>query len=270
MPPKKISGKAVWAVSISVVIIVGLLMVLYLAQNSDDVQDSIVLPTEQEYAPSDVVIVPEDQDISSNSSFYEVTNENVLLALRSLNRPTSYHQTYVVTVGSDDLRAVHHVDLWINGDLLHAETSNDTETRCLISDGTNAYMWYKGEDIPLSLQLQNGQQIEDLLGLPDFDAYLSLSDQSVVDSDYLVLEDPSVQCIYVCAQDDPGSTSRFWVNLENGLLFQADILELSNQVYSVRQSAFEILAAEDEAFADRFLLPDGNAPFSSASRILQP
>ena len=51
--------------------------------------------------------------------------------------------------------------------------------------------------------------------------------------------------------------------------------EKSQQVYDAVLGEFEAayneaLAAEDEAFADRFLLPDGNAPFSSASRILQP
>jgi len=263
MPPKKFSGKAVWAVSISVLAVVAVLIILFMAKGSSDKKETIVLPSAMDSAPSEVVASPE-AEAEPETDFFSVTNENVLMALQSIKRPSSYHQTYVVAVGSDDVQSVRQVDLWVNGPYIHAETSYHNEVRYVISDGSSAYMWYQDHDAVIFVQLQDNLRLEDLLGLPDFDAFLSLTEDDVVDSDYLVMEDPLIQCIYVCAQADSGSTARYWVNLENGLLYQSDVLEQSNQVYSIHQSLYETLAPEDEAFAGCFVLPDGSSPFPTA------
>ena len=270
MSSKKLSSKAVWAVSGAVIIVVVLLISLFLTQSPSADQDSIVLPTTQEDPTAEMVSPSEDESSAYGSDYFEVTNENVLMALQSLNRPYAYHQIYSVTVGSDTERAVRTVDFWVNGQFVHAEIADDQQTRCIVSDGNTAYLWYDTEDTYISVAMLDGMSVEDLLGLPDFDSYLMIQDDTVVDSGYLVLEDPAVQCIYVCTQDDIADTSRYWVNLENGLLYQADVLENSNQVYAIRQTLFETLASEDESFQNRFILPDGSAPFIAAREMPQP
>ena len=270
MPQKKISSKAVWAVSAAVITVVILLILLFIAQKPAVQQESIVLPpaqgtqTEETVSPSDIT------EHNPENQYFEVTNENVLMALQSLNRPVAYHQAYSVVVGSDDQRAVRSVDFWINGPFIHAEISDGQNTRSIISDGSTAYLWYQNEDSYISVSLTDGLAVEDLMGLPDFDAYLMLQQADVVDSGYLVLEDPAVQCIYVCTQDEISGTSRYWVNLDNGLLFQSDVLENSNQVYTIKQTVFEALAMEDESFHDRFQLPDGTKPFIVVREMPQP
>ena len=92
----------------------------------------------------------------------------------------------------------------------------------------------------------------------------------ITDGGYLVLEDPKVQSAYVCCQDELGNTWRYWVNLDNGLLYMADVLEHSTQVYAIRQTYLELLAQEDETFSGRFLLPDGTQPFSEETQTPQP
>ena len=269
MPQKKISAKAVWAVSAAVMLVAVLLILLFVTQKPTAKQESIVLPpaqdnqTEQTTSPSDSL------EPSTENQYFEVTNDNVLMALQSLNRPVAYHQTYSVTVGSDDRRAVRTIDFWINGPYIHAEISGDQDTRSIISDGSTAYLWYQNEDAYISVSLTDGLKIEDMLGLPDFDSYLMIQQPDVVDSGYLVLEDPAVQCIYVCTQDEKSGTSRYWVNLENGLLYQSDARENDKTVYSVVQTGFELLAEEDEAFANRFTLPDGTSPFTAGTELPQ-
>ena len=109
------------------------------------------------------------------------------------------------------------------------------------------------------------------MGLLSPDYLLSIAPEQITDADFLVLEDPQqVQCLYVCSQDAEYVTSRYWIDLGTGLLYKADVLELSKQVYVLKQDSFEQLAAEDEAFSDRFILPDGSTPFSTAAGMPQP
>ncbi len=270
MPPKKLPSKAVWVVSFSVIVVVVLLVLLFLSASPGEAQDSIILPAEQDNTPSDSLILPDQEEPSEDSGFFDVNNDNVLLALQSLDRAGAYHQSYTVTVGSDDIQSVQNVELWINGNYVHAEVSDDSQTKHLISDGETVYIWYNQETHVVSVMLEDGMIVEDLLGLPDLDAYLQVPQDEVVDSGYLVLEDPQVQCIYICMQNDLVDTVRYWVNLENGLLYQSDVLEESDRVYAIHQTFFETLAVEDEIFRDRFVLPDGSVPFTAARTVLQP
>ena len=269
MTPKKFSGKAVWAVSVAVVLVVFLLILLFVTQAPTQ-EETIILPSVSDVPKKDDSDITDPEEGLVQNDVFEVSNDNVLMALHSLVRPFSYHQTYTVTVGSDALQSSNVVELWVNGPYVHAEISDSQFTRCLISDGTMVYFWYKNDDAVISVSLEDGMILEDLLGIPNLDAHLALEQSAVIDSDYLVLDDPKVQCIYVSAQGENRVTVRHWVNLENGLLFQSDILEDGNQVYVIRQTSFEILAAEDESFLNCFILPDGSKPFTAASRMLQP
>lgn len=269
MAPRKISRKAIWAVTGAVLLVAALLAAFFLTQSNSSQQEGIVLPSQEHShtGQSGPATRTGDED---QSAYYEVTTENVSTVLESLSRPTAYHQAYTVTVGTDDVQAVRQVELWINGPYLHAEVSDGQRTRSLISDGTTACLWYEGDESWLQLTLSDGTAAEDLLGLPARDVYLTLDRSTIVDAGHLVLEDPAVQCIYLCTQDETTDTARYWVDLENGLLYQADVLEDSHQVYSIRQTQFEMLAVEDESFRDRFLLPDGTAPFTAAREVQQP
>lgn len=269
MAPRKISRKAIWAVAGAVVLVAALLTAFFLAQKTGASPEGIVLPS-QDAQPAGQEASSDKTGTEAESDYYEVTVGNVCTALQSLNRPTAYHQTYTVTVGADEVQAVRQVELWTNGQYLHAEVSGDQQIRSLISDGETAYLWYDSEENWIQVKLESGTTAADLLGLPEFDAYLTMEQDSIVDAGYLVLEDPAVQCIYVCTQNEISDTSRFWVDLQTGLLYQADVLEESRQVYSIRQTQFEMLAVEDESFRDRFLLPDGTAPFIAARAVQQP
>lgn len=270
MPSKKFSGKAVWAVSVAVILVVILLIALFLSQAPSSQQESITLPPEQEMPQIDISAESEKPLPEDEHAFFEVTNDNVLMALQSLSRPMAYHQAYNLTVGSDDVQAFRAVELWVNGSLIRGEVSSENETRILITDGSTAYLWYENGETVISVEMDDSVSIEDLLGLPDFDSHLTIKPETVVDSGYLVMEETQIQCIYVSTQSQSGETARYWVNLESGLLYQSDMLEDSTQVYTLRQTMFETLALEDESFADCFVLPDGTSPFTVGTKTLQP
>ncbi len=270
MPPQKRSGKAAWAVFAALAAVALLLVLFFLTQKPSGQKDGIVLPEPPDTPQQGTISEPGIEDEPNNSQFLEVTNRNVLAALQSLSRPAAYQQIYKVSVGTDDAAYVYQVMLWVKGALLHAEISDGTQVRSVISDGNTAYIWYDNDQSAISVTLEQGMGTEDLLGLPDFDSYLTLSQDEVADSEYLFLEDAQIPCIYVCAQQDSQYSSRYWISLNTGLLFRSDVLENSNRVYEIRQQLYETLALEDETFNDRFLLPDGSDPFTAASKMLQP
>lgn len=268
MSSKKRSGKAVWIVASAVILTMLLLLTLFITQTAPDRQESIVLPPASGANGGN----QEQTEISDSQSehFVAVSNENVAAVLRTLNRPAAYYQSYKVTVGGSSKQHTKNVNLWINGNLFHAEVTEDGQKQNLITDGVTVHLWYDDGKQPISLELPQGVTPEDLLGLPDLNAYLKISQDTVTESDYRVLEEEQVQCIYVCTQDADSIVSQYWVNLENGLLYQADTKDSDKSVYTVVQTAFDQLSVEDEDFSGRFVLPDGSAPFTAETEALQP
>lgn len=257
---------SILAVFIAVLLVLVILLAFFFQSSYGQKNETIVLP--------DPPAAPSVQDAAEEppaDDFVQVSTDNVLSVLEHMSRPSSYHQVYTVTVGADETQAAHVVELWVNGPLVRAEISNGIQTKTLLTDGSMAYLWYEGDLQPLSLTLDESVSMEDLLGLQSYDYLLSIEPEQIQDADFVVLDDPEqIQCIYVCSQDAAYVTSRYWVDLETGLLYKADILELSKQVYALRQDLFELLAEEDEAFSDRFCLPDGEMPFVKETETPQP
>lgn len=266
MDHERHSYKPLLAVSIAVLLVLVILLAFLFENRHGKGRDSIILPD-----PPAENVVQEPTEQSSADDFVQVSADNVLSVLRSMSKPASYHQNYTVTVGSDETQATRSIELWVNGKLTHAEIFDGIRTKTILSDGSTAYLWYNDETEALSFPLEQTISPEDLLGLLSPDYLLSIAPEQIKDADYLVLEDPQqVQCIYVCSQDAEYVTSRYWIDLDTGLLYKADVLELSRQVYVLKQDAFELLASEDEAFSDRFLLPNGTAPFATGTETPQP
>ena len=252
---------------LGVVVIAGLLFAAFTLSQSDKRQESIVLPPDTSVEPQPQPETPQEEE----NTFAQVTKDNVRSVLeRTIQRPDAYHQSYTVTVGADEAQSARTVELWVNGTLLHAEVSDAARTRTLLTDGRTAYFWYNDSTDYLTLTLDEGVDPWALLGIPNYDYLAVLASSTITDADFLVLEDPQVQSIYVCCQNDQVVTNRYWVNLDNGLLYMADVLEESRQVYSIRQVFYEALASEDEAFSNRFILPDGARPFSEGGKTQQP
>lgn len=258
-------SKSILAVSVAVLLMLTVLLAVFFENRARKEKKAIVLPD-----PPQEVSVPEKTEETSPDGFVQISRDNVLSVLQNIHKPSSYHQVYHVTVGSDLAQAVHRVELWVNGDLLRAEVSDDVQTKNILTDGSTLYLWYNDEEQAASVALRESAVVENLLGLLSYDNLLTLEPEQITDADFLVLEDPTLPCLYVCSRDAVYVASRFWIDLETGLLYKADILEQSRQVYTLLQENLELLAEEDEAFRDRFCLPDGTVPFSKTEEMPQP
>lgn len=261
MARKPFSNRTGWMAAAAALVVVAVLMAAFFLSQSRTPQDGIVLPQE----PTTGSQTPAAPEETEEEDFAQVTPDNVLTVLReTISKPAAYHQSYTVSVGADDAQSQRSVELWVNWPLVHGEVSDADRTKTILSDGTTAYLWYNSDPNYVTVTLSSAVEVWDLLGLPSYDYVSTMETAVITDADYLVLEDPQVQSVYVCCQEGD-VTWRYWVNLENGLLYMSDVLERSTQVYLVRQTYLELLAQEDETFSGRFLLPDGTDPFEAAS-----
>lgn len=265
-------NRSAWTGLIAVLLVVGLLLTFFLLQQSRPQEEKIVLPTGP-YQPAG----QPGPEKAPETSFLEVTPSNVLSVLQIMGRPASYHQIYTITTGGDDAQSGCTVELWCNNELLHAELFDGRRTKTILTDGQSAYLWYHGDENVAAIKLDYSATTDELLGLPTYENLSLLEPEEIIDASFSVLEDPQVQCIYVVNQELPQGTEdvqpvvkRYWIDVETGLLFKADVLENSRQVYSIVQERYELLAEEDETFQDRFLLPDGTNPFTAAAEMPQP
>ena len=266
MEEKKNANTTVLAVSAAMILVVILLGAYFLLGNdAGDQEEGIVLPSVQSGSATDPVTEDPTPD-----DFLRVNTENVVRVLQSLEKPAYYHQIYEVSVGSSITNAQRTVELWFNGPLIHAQIQDKNRIKSVLTDGVQAWLWYDTDPNPISLTLDADLTIEDLLGLPGFDYLAAMEQVPVVEADYLVMEEPQTQCIFVCAQENAEIAERWWINLENGILYRADALENSQLVYEVRQTQFSLLAQGDEQFNGKFALPDGSEPFPITRERLLP
>jgi len=261
---QKRMNSSILLVSLSLILVVLLLVGAFLMGQSDQQPEGIMLPDVQ---PEPVVDTAPEEEASEDT--IRVTTENVTDMLRSLQRPAHYNQCYDVIVGVDGAHTVKTVELWVSGSLIHAEVRDLQMVKTILSDGETAWIWYDVDPNPISVTLQDAT-VEDLLGLPGFDYLQILERNPVLDADYLVLDEQNTLCMFVCTQIGENETDRWWINLDNGLLYQGDALENSRLVYEIKQTYFAALAEGDESFTGKFTLPDGTMPFTAAARTLQP
>ena len=257
-------NRSVLIVSIALVLVVALVLILVLVQPQGK-SEGIILPAAQTETLAESVPNAVHQD-----EFLKITTDNVASALRSLERPTHYNQRYEVAVGVNELRSTRTVELWVSNTLIHAEIRSDFSVKSVLTDGQTAWIWYDSEPNPISFSLRNSITTEDLLGIPGFDYLNTLDTLTVLESDYLLLQEPQLQSIYVCARSSEEETNRWWINLDNGLMVRADAQERNQMVYEVRQTYFARLAEGDESFSGRFVLPNGDAPFTASAETQQP
>lgn len=258
------NNRAIVAVSLSLIFVVVLLIILFLL-SPDDKQEGIVLPDHTGESVS-----AQAPPTEANSGFVQITTENVFQALQGMQRPEYYHQLYTVSVGNETRQIIRSVELWNNGQLLHAEISDARQIKSILTDGTDVWMWYEHDLKPVCITLTETLSVEDLLGLPAFDYLETLKNGTIVTAEYQVSEQDQQQSVYVCVQNDRNCSNRYWIDLETGLLSCADTLEQSIQVYRVMQQEFSMLAQGDEAFSGRFCLPDGTEPFPIKRERLLP
>ena len=264
MEEKRSFNKSLMVVSLLLLSVVAVLIVLFVLRPTEE-RDGIVLPGVYTENPSTVVetVLPADE-------FLQVDRNNVTDALRAMDQPEYYHQTYQIQFGSGRSMLEKVVDIWVNGTWIHAEVHDDFGTKSVFTDGNTAWIWYNQDINPISVQLDETLLLEDLIGIPNFDYLTYISKADRLECGYGFREDDLLQYLFVNLWNSKNETSEYWFSLSSGLMYSCQTIEFGQQVYAVTQVAFERLALGDQAFQGRFCLPDGTVPFPTEKRMLQP
>lgn len=234
-----------------------LLVALFFGTSKQEERPTITLPE------TPVIQAPEDPPVQvDQNQFAEITRGNVQDVLRSLTRPSSYHQAVTIMTYAAQASRQQQVDIWRSGRLFRADiTEQSGSVKSVLSDGETAYIWYDGDETALELPLRDGVSPEQLVGIGSYDTILALPQQQIISADFVTLqEEASFSCIYVtfslngCEQYD-------WIDLSSGLLCRQSIQQDGKSLYIMQQNRLDVLMDGDEALSDAFCLPDGTEPF---------
>lgn len=255
MDKKKTDQKTMIIVSIAAAAFVLLLVAVFIFVRESSTYDPILLP--EPSAPAQTV-EPEDPE----AVFAQVTTDNVQSLLSMLSRPTAYHQTLTVTRTSGELSREQNIEIWCSGALRLVQTTDAGGTRNCLSDGKTLYLWYTDDGSVETITLDGTIDLDDLIGVPSYEAILSLPKSSLLQADYVIPEEPATQCVFVEYRTN-GTKNYCWVSLDSGLLCKQTVLEDDAPIYTAEQTAYEAFMDTDEALKDVFVLPDGTQPFAT-------
>lgn len=255
MDKKKTDQKTMMIVSIAAAAFVLLLVSVFIFVRESSTHDPILLP--EPSAPAQSVEPDEPEAV-----FAQVTTENVQNLLSMLSRPTAYHQTLSVTRTSGELSREQSIEIWRSGALFLVQSTDAGGTRSCLSDGETLYLWYADDAIAETITLDGTIDLDDLIGVPSYESLLSLPKSSLRQADYVMLDEPATQCVFVEYRTD-GVKNYCWVSLDSGLLCKQTALEDDSPIYTAEQTAYEAYMDTDEALKDIFVLPDGTQPFAT-------
>ena len=231
----------------------------------------IVLFLVSQRSTTSTILLPEDvkeltpvnpDKTSDEEMFVQVHADNVLSVIETLHRPAAYHQTSMLVLNADDAQQIRQADVWTNGSVMRADITNPYQTVSFLTDGTEAYIWYHDDEVPVQIPLDGTVSCDDMVGLLTYETLLETDPDTIFFAEHTVLTDPYVQCVYISTVEEDREI-RYWVDLNTGLLYMAEVTESGRQIYFIEQNTLELLAEDDAAFDDRFVLPDGTAPFTA-------
>ncbi|MGI6039479.1 MAG: hypothetical protein ACOYBG_04635 [Eubacteriales bacterium] len=216
-------------------------------------------PSEDPTGGNDSVKIP---DVPSFPVEYlDITPENVQSVIKNLRRPENYtieiEVEYHWSSGSSKVTrrtwGAGGVVRWQQFDLTGNPTIN------YICTDEAIYVWEEGEKSYITYD--NGEfSIDDYGQIPTYEDILGADKADIVSASY---EDQnSVPCVKTVIVDrESGYTKVYWVALESGFLWNAELLEGDRTIY--RMSVIPTSFSTDRPNTSIFSLPDGSNPLMS-------
>ena len=242
--------------AVAAVTVVAILLVFFFSGRKSASSQTIVLP--EPPAPEQT-----ESEQQPQASLASVSRENVQSILqKSVSRPSSYHQSMQIVITSGDVQRTQTAELWVKGELVKAQITDELETKTVLADATTLYAWYDGEQEPVKLARGAGLSTDNLAGVPTYEAILSYAKSQLTQAAFVTLDEQASDCVYVSAQDGECQQD-YWVSLDSGLLCKQTMTVSGELVYLMEQTALEIFPDNDEALEGVFCLPDGTEVFAT-------
>ena len=194
----------------------------------------------------------EDPGGESRLHIVGISPETVQAAVGTLPRPAVYRRTQTVETFWSGGSGQSVTQVSVSGGQTRLDTQlADGSVRHTLVSGDTAAVWYDGER--RWTRLHAGALAADRAGrMPTYETVLELPPEAIAAAD--CRERDGLFCIYVeTAPDGGGYVSRYWIGVENGLLWAAEREWNGELVYRFTAGPPEAEPPEEELF----LLPDG-------------
>ena len=207
----------------------------------------VVLPAAEDAAPA-----PSGDALESlgQAPFpVEITRENVLRLIASMDRPEEYAAEMLVTLRWDGGETSTQSRVWRSGALERISyTEGGVSYNCVI-DGERTYLWEQGSSD--CYECATGAFTSDSAArLPAYEDLVSMDGDVVTDCEAAELD--GVSCLFLRTVEGP--VARVWyLELESGLLRRMEEYRSGELKYSVEALSLTVGPVE----AARFILPDG-------------
>lgn len=241
--------------AVAAVTVIAILLVFFFSGRKSEASQTIILPEPpaQEQTPAQ----PQPQ-----AGLAEVSRDNVQSILeKSVTRPSSYHQSMQIVISAGQTQRVQTAELWVKGELVKAQITDEFETKTILAGADSLYVWYEDEE-PVLLARGAAMSTDALAGVPTYEQILNYRKSQIEEATFVSLPEFSADCVYVSTRD--GSVQQdYWVSLDSGLLCKQTQTSGDELVYQMEQTELEIYPDSDEALDGIFCLPDGTEPFST-------
>lgn len=212
------------------------------------------------------IVLPESQGDSagvgeeggeSRLNTITITPETVRPAISTLSRPASYSRSQTVEIFWSGGSGQSASQIYVSGGRTRLDIQQaDGSVRHMLLEteangGTLAGVWYDDET---DWRVMRSPYLNaDLAGrMLTYETVRDLQVETIVMADYR--EKDGVNCVYVETEEDgDGYAERYWVSVDNGLLYMAERLWNGEAIYRFTAGTPEIAAQEESLF----LLPDG-------------
>jgi hypothetical protein len=249
----------VFAVMAAVLLTTAIFIVFLMTTAAGNRGPEISLPP----APSDDVTSGNNSTVAPEVSavdveYLDITPENVQSIIEYLNRPDNYSLELQIEYHWSGGSSILKRRTWVLNDAVrwqHFDRFGNPVLNYISTPGT-VYVWEEyGNGY---VNYPEGDFTPDDFGqIPTYEDILEAEKGDIISASY---EDrQSVPCVMVEIVDrDSGYTHLFWVSLDNGLLWEAEILVDDQLIYrmSVIQSSFSVKEPE----LSDFQMPGGKNP----------
>ena len=246
-------AKTALIVAAAALVVIGVLLAAFLMTVRGSTRDGITLPGPLPSAD------PPTAQFSADDLFASVDRKNVQNVLAVLTRPEAYYQALSVSTLWSGGESSKTVELWRNGELQRAKLTDSSSVQYLLSNGSEVWIWYEGDETARQLRPDASVSFDDLLGIPTYEMLLELPEQEIREAGFVTLDDlDGASCLYLSTvSGDDAQEDRYWVDVNTQLLCKADTFSGNSQVYQLRQTEWSALSADDESLQNLFQLPNG-------------
>lgn len=187
----------------------------------------------------------------------DITNENVIRVVKSMEKASAYYQEGAVEVISGSSSIVTKYKTWAKNGVYKCELTTENNTVNVVMTPKNSYYWASNSDKYYTAQTAEFK-IEDVQGIPFVTELYDIPEDNVLSAS--VENHLNTAAIYTEVKDtSTGYNEKYWIGAQNGVLLKSETYKNGSLIYRFQTDKFTYDVPDDSVF----LLPDMTNPLTA-------